>query len=172
MDQFFTLLRQGKFKVVYDCKYDETWSDEEVCQHVVVISRSKQGLKSIPSLPNAERVDCFDNELEEIGDLPKCFVLLAGGNKLRKLPRIPLVEVLMCYENDLEQLPSPKDTPHLTALSCHHNKLKWLATYPKLKWLNGRENPWTHMMSIPSHPRIICRGMIFTHMSISGKAMK
>lgn len=170
MDRFFSLLRKGdQFKVVYD-HYEEGWSDEELCKHIVVLRCAGFGLTHIPPLPNAERVDCHDNALTEIPDLPKCLVLSAGGNKLRKIHALPLVEVLLCYNNELEDL--PVNMPNLTALSCRNNKLMRLECDSKLKWLDGRNNPWKYHMKIPSHPRIMCRGMIFTHISIDGKAMK
>jgi len=175
MDRFFTLLREGKFKVIYDSnppsqhwvEVDEEWSNDELCQHIRVLKCSGYNLTRLPPLPNAERVDCYDNELEEIPDLPKAVVVNCGKNRLSRLSALPLVEVLLCYDNVLEDL--PVNMLNLTALSCHNNKLTVLRCDHRLKWLDGRNNPWKYHMKIPSHPRIMCRGMIFTHLSIGEK---
>jgi len=105
-------------------------------------------LSSLPkllSLAPLTELQCHNNQLTELIDLPETLKLLScSGNKLKKLPTLPpnlvnlfchfnqLTELpplpftlvtLYCYDNHLRELPDLKSVPYLNCLFCENNHI-------------------------------------------------
>ena len=100
---------------------------------------------------NIVYLNCFDNKLTSLPELPKSLkVLYCFSNKLTNLPELPKgLEVLKCFNNKLTKLPElPKS---LETLSCHHNKLTNLPELPKsLKELDCSNNKLKVLPELPN----------------------
>ncbi len=87
-------------------------------------------LRELPDLPNIVQLKCWKNELTSLPPLPKCKLLYCEGNKLSKLPELPNCEDLSCNNNLLETLP---DLPNCGDLWCKNNLLTYLPELNKCK---------------------------------------
>ena len=97
-------------------------------------------LKSLPNLPNCEELKCEDNMLESLPDLPKCEELICSNNSIKELPKfLPLCTDLICDNNKIKQIP---DFPLLESLSCDNNPLKnYFPHYEKLDKITNSNLP-------------------------------
>ena len=81
----------------------------------------------LKKLDKLEILDCSDNILTELPDLPNSLELLnCSKNKLIELPKLPnSLNHLYCFDNELEELPKLPNS--LNSLHCYDNPgyFKW-----------------------------------------------
>lgn len=86
VDYFFHLLRKGEFFIEYDTEYNDKWTNEELSNHITILT-------------------CSGNQLTILPELPYVIILYCYGNQLISLPKLPNVRVLDCHNNQLTTLP-------------------------------------------------------------------
>ena len=123
MTDLIDLLRAKKLKVIYDIYYDKNWSDEELLNHVIILDCSNNGLTFLPDLPNCRELNCSTNKLTKLPHLLKCEYLCCCNNILQCLTELPLCKFLNCSHCQLEVLP---ELPNCETLYCLNNKLTYL----------------------------------------------
>jgi Leucine-rich repeat (LRR) protein len=137
-----TLLRENKCKVEYDEEFNPNWSDEELLSHVIKLDCSENQLTTLPDLPNCQILTCHNNQLTILPDLPNCEELFCGFNQLTALPDLPKCIRLYCDRNRLHRLP---DLPCCKILRCAKNQLTSLPKLPNCEGLNCSNNNLTYL---------------------------
>ena len=128
MDRFFSLLREGKFKVKYDVEYTDKQFNIDmnnlhysvICNHIIELNCSNNQLTELPDLPNVQILYCSSNQLTKLGRVPNVKELWCSHNQLIELPKLPNVEILYCYGNRINSLP---DLHNIQKLYCQDNQL-------------------------------------------------
>jgi len=110
-------------------------------------------LTELPNLSKLSLIElnCIDNYLIKIPDLPKSLIYLyCANNELIKLPTLPnSLTLLVCYFNNLKELPNLPNL--LKILYCHNNNLTKLPNLPNLlKYLNCNTNNLTELPDLPN----------------------
>lgn len=103
---------------------------------------SNSGLKRIPEnldLSSLRVLDCTNNHLETLPNIPSLIELYCGYNKIKVLPELPKrLKILNCSNNQMDILPElPKS---LKILNCSYNQLETLPALPNLKELYAGNN--------------------------------
>jgi Leucine-rich repeat (LRR) protein len=153
MERFFTLLRQGKFKVKYNEEFNPQWTDEEISQHITVLDCYENQLTSLPLLPLCQELDCSRNQLTFLPPLSQCQRLYCFQNQLTSLPSLPLCERLYCFQNQLTSLPP---LPRCQELYCSMNQLTTLPPLPQCQLLYCSKNQLTSLPLLPLCQRLYC----------------
>lgn len=129
-------------------------SEIENVRSLSVYDRGIQSLEGLQYFPYIKSLDCSDNFLTELSDLPKYVTSLeCDDNLLSELPALPdKLDYLRCEGNKLTVLPELPDS--LTYLYCPNNNLTSLPELPKaLTYLHCGTNKLTSLPSL-SHTSI------------------
>ena len=172
MDHFFKLLRKGRFYVRYDTGYNNIWFKEDtysnrilIYNHIVELNCSDEKLTEIPDLPNVKRLDCSYNRLSELPELPNVTKLNCSMNRLAALPELPNVLKLHCQDNQLTALP---ELPTVKKLYCSYNKLTNLNQVPNVQIIYCHHNELAALPELPNVQRLYC----YNNKLFSGKLSK
>ena len=76
------LLRTRQCKVKYDEEYNDKWTDKELLFHIIGLDCSDQRLTSLPELPQCQKLWCKNNQLTSLPELPQCQYLSCQNNQL------------------------------------------------------------------------------------------
>ena len=144
-----TLIRSGSVDVKYTQPYDETWSDDELLNHIRSLNCNNKQLTSLPRMPQIRRLYCCNNRLSSLPPYPELEILQCHDNQLTFLDSYPKLRMLDCYNNQLTSLSS---CPLLTTLYCSRNHLTRLSSYPHLVRLDCRDN---QLFSLPLYPNLL-----------------
>ena len=79
-----------------------------------------------------KELDCHNNNLISLPELPQLQELYCRHNNLTSLPDMPRVQELYCSYNNLASLP---DMPRVEKLYCSHNNLASLPDMPRVEKL-------------------------------------
>jgi hypothetical protein len=93
---------------------------------VVTLNCCDNQLTSLPDLPNVVELYCPFNQLTALPDLPNVVTLYCDNNQLTALPDLPNVVTLYCRYNQLTALPG---LPNVVTLCCYNNQLTALPNY-------------------------------------------
>lgn len=126
-----------------------------------ILDLSNLGLNELPPIPDdCSELDCSDNNLTFLPELPNCTTLICYNNKLTSLPKLPNCFELGCSENQLTSLP---DLPKCKILYCRQNKLRSLPNLPICFCLDMRNNKITSLPDLPNVWQFRCYGNDFLY---------
>ena len=82
-------------------------SEIEQITSISVFNRRIKTLQGLENFGKLKRLDCFDNQISELPELPSTLELLVcDWNQLSELPELPAsLSYLYCYNNNLSKLP-------------------------------------------------------------------
>jgi len=107
-----------------DQRYDviEGTTREIPEEHIYVLGEVNISVEKLSSLNRkvvyCEWLDCSNNRLESLPELPVCKILFCWNNRLTQLPELPACKILYCSNNLLTQLP---DLPKCRDPYCTEN---------------------------------------------------
>jgi Leucine-rich repeat (LRR) protein len=104
-------------------------------------------------LRRCQKLDCFNNKLTSLPELPACQTLQCSYNSLTSLPELPACKVLRCSDNSLTSLP---ELPACKELDCPINKLTSLPELPACKVLQCSYNSLTSLPELPACKVLDC----------------
>lgn len=135
-------------------------------------------LGNLSNLINLKVLDCGNNELSYLNNLPKNIVeLVCSGNKLSTLDTsyLPYLKILDCSSNNitsliygnlltslecdnnkLTTLPSLKSFLTMKMLTCSKNNLSYVPEYPNLKMLDCSDNKIEKINNLSSLEELYC----------------
>jgi len=118
------------------------------------VNVSSNDLKSLRvKVLYCEALDCFNNQLTSLPELPVCETLHCGNNQLTQLPKLPVCKTLYCRPNQLEYLP---ELPVCEELDCGSNQLTQLPNLPVCKTLYCRANQLEYLPELPKCEDLSC----------------
>jgi Leucine-rich repeat (LRR) protein len=130
----------------------DTWVNEGDTD--IVLSLKRLDLSELPPLPkNVIKLDCSENKLTSLPELPLVMELNCSDNKLKTLPDLPRVRVLNCILNKLTTLP---ELPSIRELHCSYNNLTTLPELPSVTELHCDDNKITSLPDLPLITKISC----------------
>lgn len=146
------------------------------------LNLSRLGLTKLPPIPtNCKILNCSNNKLTSLPDLPKCKSLFCNANKLTVLPKLPMCIYLYCHRNLLTELPelpgcrilccsSNKLTilpelPACTAMTCSKNELTALPELLQCKTIHCYNNKLTRLPVLPVCVMLHCQNNKYIHIS-------
>jgi len=106
------------------------YSMEELMQYSS-IDCSENKLTDIPNLPGLQFLDCYMNELTTLPNFPGLIELDCSRNKLTTLPNLIGLQVLECSRNKLTTLPN---IIGLQDLTCFYNPFTFQFSHHIFKW--------------------------------------
>ena len=121
-----------------------------------ILDCSDNQLKSLPELPESlTELYCYNNQLISLPNLQKNLIILwCSNNQLISLPELPEnLEELQCYNNLLTSLPDLQKS--LNYLACSDNQITSITELPNSLYSLYWEN--NHMYDILEDLSIICR---------------
>jgi Leucine-rich repeat (LRR) protein len=128
-------------------------------EDILTLDISYKNIKYLPDLTrfkNLEELNCSNNELTTLPDLPPNLIgLYCSNNELTTLPDLPQnLEELNCSNNELTTLPDLP--PNLITLYCRNNQLTSLPTLPpNLITLYCRNNQLTSLPNLPQNLQVL-----------------
>ena len=123
-----------------------------------VLDISNLDLKEWPELLQGKeylvvKLDCSNNQLESLPELPNLNYLNCRSNQLKSLPNLPNLTELWCGHNQLKKL---LKFSKLIQLECSGNKLKTLYSLQELKYLDCSNNYLESLLNFPKLTTLIC----------------
>lgn len=111
-------------------------------------------LDELPEIPSwITSLDCEENNIKTLPDLPNIVTLFCGYNKLTNLPELPKCRILFCSSNKLTELP---ELPNIVELECFDNQLITLPELPMIRDLDCTNNKLTSLPSLSSSVSVYC----------------
>src|SRR3989344_5709079 len=141
--------------------YEHTISREEFIAlktfDAIEIDCSDNQLTSLPELPKCEKLWCYGNQLASLPELPVCKVLHCFDNRLTSLPSLPECKILDCSNNQLAAFGSlPTTLPKCEKLWCHNNQLASLPELLRCEWLYCSHNRLASLPELPKCKNLDC----------------
>lgn len=147
-------------------------------KYLFISSNKLTSLGNLSHLINLEALDCSNNNLNSLDNLPasltelvckynkltmlnvsnlKCLEILdCGNNNISTLEYGNSLTQLDCNNNKLTVLNKYNSLQTLTVLSCEFNKLEKIPEYPNLKILNCSHNKITSIDNLPHLEELYC----------------
>ena len=123
MDEVIKRLNNIKDGILHICGLNLTQlPSSTLWVNVRILDCTNNQLTSLPELPNVKYLHCSRNQLTRLPDLPNIEFLHCGHNQLTTLPDLPNVKELSCGFNQLTILP---DLPNIRRLFCFSNPLPY-----------------------------------------------
>lgn len=124
----------------------KTWKQAVKSNPFAILNLVGLNLTKLPTLPsNLKVLDCSDNKLTSLDNLPDLTELYCSKNRLSEIPQIKSLIALKCDRNELTFL---RILSKLQYLSCYKNNLTELEFAIGLKYLNCAHNKLTNLTNI------------------------
>lgn len=129
--------------------------EDEELTHMIVELKKLYSLPSLKCFTSLIELNCSYNCLERLPKLPDTLkVLQCNNNLLHNLPNLPNLISLRCYSNNLDTLPRLPDS--LQELYCGRNKLDKIPKLPEgILHFNCSYNNLTKLPNLPMSTQIV-----------------
>lgn len=145
IDELKLLIKNGSLNIANRNLTELPESD--IWKEVKYLNCSNNNLARLPNLPSVVKLICTKNVLIELPKMPLITDLCCDFNKLTKLTELPLVVSLNCEYNNLTELPY---MPNIRWLNCSNNYLTRIPNFENIIILHCSTNLLTMLPEVPN----------------------